>query len=323
MSAAGPTLRSQLRTDLATFAETLPEGLSLSVAADAELTQVASRSITTLTATVGWKTFETLGRCGPFTLERHMLVVTLQRAEPKAEGTATDHATAEAVRDYLRTWTADTDAGPVRCLAVTGPDPIDRDKLAAPGRVEIIINADCDILRDMRTEEPTPDEPDSDYLLTAARLSAWDAITNWPALEESFTRTYQTDDDLAELQLRNPGADELPALALFWGPTSPEWQTNRTMTWPMELTAAVWLSGEKISRAEILAEELVNAIYRSAPEATVENPNPPTYIHAATGATPKRVGPIKLTSIDLDRTGQTRALRLDLTFVLRSASEPF
>ena len=321
-AAAGPQLLADLAATIATFSDELDEGRSLVArVVYAEPEQLTAQ--TALVASVSWKTWELLGKCGDLQLEQHLATVTLNRYESNATASLleADFKLAEELRDYLAAW----ENASTRVLDVTGPAPFDLNKLVSPGQSEIVLTLDCDVLRNMAdpresTEEETPDE---DYLLTAARMSAWRAFNNWSPLANVFARKYQSDSDLAEIQLRDPAPSELPALALYWGATEPAWQSNRTQTWPMQLMASVWLSGDAITLAEQTAQNLVDALNRSKPAPTVEIPDPPTYIHAGTAATPKRVGPIKTASVELGRTQKTRALRLDLTFVLRSATEPF
>lgn len=307
-------LLTTIESAVKTFADGLDRGRTLQtriVFDDSE--QLAAQS--SLTASISWVTWDVLGVCGRITLERHVCILTITRREHTAarQRIEEDYQLAQELREHLTGLNATTG----RIVDITGPDPFDPTTLTTPGQSKIVLTLDCDILRGRSENQEwlfVADQP----LLTTARIAAWNAIQNYPELAGEFTRCFKTDDDLAEIQLRDPSPSELTAIALYWEPISPNWQTNRNTIWPIALTATVWLPGHELTKAERLAEYVIDAFYRATPPGQTA-----AYIHTATGSFPQRTGPIKIQSVELGRAKNVRALRVDTSFVLRSTKDPF
>jgi|GEM_PF-4797924 len=258
-----------------------------------------------------------LACCGGIRLEQHLVNVIIQRRDAKADVTLIDEDQLLAVQ--VRELLTDFAAGDGRVVDVIGPLTIDQDKLQSPGVSQIQIVLDCDLL--LITEAEEEEEPEGDppeqSLLTVARAAVWNAVKNWPALDDVFARLYETDTDLAELQLRDPAASELPAIAVFWGGISPVWKWNRAQEWPMALRLSLWLPGDQHTPAERVCEDVFNALYQAKPEGSTV-----PYVEAATGYPPRRVGSMTLNTVTLGRVQQLRALRVDVAFTLGSNKDP-
>lgn len=261
--------------------------------------------------------WRTLGVCGGLRLQQHLVQLTISRRDVTASnaGGDADQELAETVRTLLAS--VDEEAG--RVVDILGPLTVDRERLQSPGLSEVSLLLDCDILLAPPPVDPPEDPPETiPSMLTVARSAVWDAVTHWPALANVFERTYETDADIAELQLRDPAPHELPAIALYWGGIQPDWKYHRAQEWPMTLRASLWLPGDQHTAAERVAEDFFDSLYRAAPE---DSSVP--YVQAATGYPPKRIGSLNVTSVVLGRAQQLRALRVDVAFTLRSHNDPF
>lgn len=257
-----------------------------------------------------------LGRCGSLRLDQHLINLTISRQDVAATnaGGDADQAIADTVRELL----ADFDHASGRVVDILGPLTVDREALQAPGLSSVPLLLDCEILHSVSEGSGTSEDTDEPGRLTVARAAVWNAVKNWPATAEYFARKYETDADLAELQLREPAAHELPAIAFYWGGISPEWKSSRLQEWPLSLRASLWLPGDRHTEAERRCEDVFDALYKACPPASTA-----TYIQQATGFPPRRVGEMTVNAVTLGRAQQLRALRVDVAFVLRSIKDPF
>lgn len=153
--------------------------------------------------------------------------------------------------------------------------------------------------------------------LTAARTGTWSAIDNWPALASTFTTKFKTDAQHAQLALRDPTPEQLPAICVSWSQIAPEWWVQDLQQWPLPLSVCVWFPGHQMSQAEQALEDIANAIFQAKPEgSSVE------YVRNATGYPPKRLGPISLRMTPIGRSNWS-ALRGEILFVLRTTHKAF
>lgn len=259
-----------------------------------------------------------IGRCGELTLNKQLIEVRLVHKQPAPENAVLDLdvAKAEALRVLLQDFRG---AHGGRVEQILGPLNLDRDKLTS-NQASIGLVLDCDILTGTVSEDEEPDAPGR---LTIARNVVWTAVENWEPLvgsEESpiFLRTYKTSADFAELQLRDPAPDELPAIALYWGDIKPDWRNNRMQEWPIAMRIAVWVSGHRHTYAETLIEHVFDAIYRY--KATGDSA---PLIEKTLGYPPRRVDDLTIQSVALGRAKLTHALRADVAITLRSNKDPF
>lgn len=257
--------------------------------------------------------WRTLGVCGGLRLQQHLVQLSIARRDLTASnaGGDADQAIAETVRTLLATF--DDPAG--RVVDILGPLTVDRERLLSPGQSAVSLLLDCDVL--LTPEEP-PESDSATSILTVARSAIWDVVHHWPALTSLFARKYQTDADIAELQLRDPAPQELPAIALYWGGIEPDWKYSRTQLWPMTLRAALWFPGDRHTLAERGCEDFFDALYRAKPDGDSR-----TFLEAAIGYPPKRVGSMAVSSVTLGRAQQLKAVRVDVAFTLRTDNDPF
>ncbi len=263
--------------------------------------------------------WRTIGRCGRFALQQHTLNLTISRRDLTVANPAIDAD--QLLASTLHTLLQDLDTPAGRVVDILGPLTIDREQLKSPGLSAVSLLLDCDVLlaAGLPVSEGTGTlEPVEDSRLTIARNAVWEAIDNWPALRYRFQRSYKTDDDLAELQLRDPAPHELPAVALYWGAFTPDWKNNRMQEWPIVTRATVWVPGDQHTLAERLIEHVFDAIYQAKPTGSTV-----PYIHAATGYPPRRVSEMSVQTVTLGRAQQLRALRVDVAFAMRSNKDPF
>lgn len=163
-------------------------------------------------------------------------------------------------------------------------------------------------------------------LLTTARLSLWDAIEHWPALQRFppadtsllFERTYRLDDESLLLSEIVPSLSDLPALAILPTSVTPAWFTHEMQTWPVLFDVTLWTADWHLPEAESLIEHVIDAVYRSHAEGSSVS-----YVKQATGFHPQRLGPI---TFDYTRLGPDRELTAIVTrtlITLRTSKDPF
>lgn len=214
--------------------------------------------------------------------------------------------------EQLREQLADWHDGPFRVETVAAPLPFDRALLRTPGLCCQRILLDVDVLRTIATA-PTPADETAE--LTKARKAVWAAV-NASTFSVAWARKYESDQALEELTLRDPGAHELPALALYWGETKPEWFTNVMQKWPSLLTATAWLPASLATAGELVLQELVAAVFR----ATI-SPSTVPVVKKATGHYPE-LRALRSQLVPFGRSGLRRAVRLDAQFDLTTFFDP-
>lgn len=278
---------------------------------------LSDRTSPETTVDISWESWRLLGAAGNLRLEQHHAGILLQAPVAGTTAAVCDPFAAlrEELVDFLTDW-ADDEAG-FRVLHVQAPAPFDRSKLLTPGFWQSRLLLDCDALRAVGTDTP-PEAPGVSPVLSAARSGVWNAIDNFPSLANVFARKYKTDVALAELLLRDPAPHELPAIALTWRPMPVDWWTHQQQQWQPTLSITLWLPATWHTAAEHLAQLVSLAVYQAKPEGSSLS-----YVKAATGNHPKRVGPINVEPVTIGRVGLTKAIRVDADFVLRSNLNPF
>lgn len=157
-------------------------------------------------------------------------------------------------------------------------------------------------------------------VLTDARNAVWQAIDNWPALLGVFKQSFRHEVEMM-LQEMEPSISDFPCIAVTPAEVVPSWFTNQAQQWPYTLNVAIWTPDWILAPAEQLIEDVVSAIYKAS--ATVGGP---TYIKAATGFHPERLGPMTLQPMklnDSDDGDGTKAIRTSIAITLRINRNPF
>ena len=142
--------------------------------------------------------------------------------------------------------------------------------------------------------------------LTLARRSVWDAIDNWPALENTFRRKYRFESTGSTGEATHrPDAPtcmaDLPAIAIVPSAVFPQWATNLQKDHPYALDIFYWTPGRHVDKSEEIWDEIVKAIYQSKP---TDNLPEDTYLKGGTGySSPVGEGPSKMTFEKIGRDG--------------------
>ena len=164
-------------------------------------------------------------------------------------------------------------------------------------------------------------------LLTTARNSLWDAIDHWPELQRAlpdetrsiFEKTYRFDDEMPLLQELSPSLSRLPALAIFPATVTPAWYTHEMQHWPVLYDIVMWTPRWNVATAEDLVEKVLNALFRSSPEESSVS-----YVKAATGFYPLRVGPIAFSRVTGGSPDQpVKLIETRANVTLRTNKDPF
>jgi hypothetical protein len=163
----------------------------------------------------------------------------------------------------------------------------------------------------------TQDNTTTDQTLSLVRKAIWDALNNWQEWAGSanpWQRKFQTDADIDELSLHDPGEFDLPALAVTWDTIQPKFLVHVAQDWACTINIVSWWPAHMIEKAEYAAWQTVRAIYQSA--ATGQSGKPISYVRAATGRIPEKDSPITPEVVPLGRSGQLKALRMTCSFTL-------
>lgn len=260
---------------------------------------------------IGYDGYRAQARGSTLSLEQHVVPVTLQQRTDATQTEEVDKLL--QVGEQLRERLTDLHDGPFRVETVLAPVPFDSKALAgAPGLFCQKLLLDCDVLRTIAEAPPATAETAE---LTKARKAVWAAV-DASEFSVAWVRKYQTDADLEELTLRDPGTHELPALALYWGETSPDWFTNIMQEWPSLMTATAWLPASLATAGELVLQELVAAVFR----ATV-SPSTVPAVKKATGHYPA-LRSLKSQIVPFGRSGLRRAVRCDAQFDLTTFFDP-
>jgi hypothetical protein len=267
---------------------------------------------------VGFEASALLGRTTNKRLEQYLIPIKLRyrNGEGKQERLAECHLVAEQLRDLLAAYHSTT----ARVEQLITPHPFDLPASLTVGMFDHRFVLDCDVLRTLVT--PDDSEPaDPLPIFTKTRNAVWNAIDNWPAftIDEAsvWTRKFRDPADIEELALHDPCAADLPAIAVTWGPTSPEWWVNVMQNWPQQMFVTFWLPGHQLDVAELRAVQLMQALYQCAPEGSTVS-----YIRAAVGRPPSKTSPITLEPIELGRSQQLKAWRGQIALTLTGQMDP-
>ena len=157
-------------------------------------------------------------------------------------------------------------------------------------------------------------------ILTAARLSLWAAIDNWPALANPAFRSkwkFESDVGQAWERIDKAGPADFPSCGIQPMTVQPQWALNEMMEFTDAYT--IDIRAPKLSTCEDLVQKVWQAIYKSASAGT------PTvsYVKAATSYHPKVLGPIQRAPIGMGEGGKLRVWQFQLTVALRLRQDPF
>lgn len=259
-------------------------------------------------------------------LEQALVNVNLTYRYPDSQQSTLDvcHRAAQQMRDLL--------AGFYSCGArveqILTPSPFDTQQ-ALQGAFQHTLTLDMDIVRSIAASQPpeiavqpplVTDVGESAPILTQARKAVWDSIDNWAPLKvpNVWRRKFKTDSDLEELSLHEPGLAELPAIAVTWGPTAANWWTQTMQQWTQQLFVTFWMPANWQAVAEWRLMQLLQAFYKSAPEASPGV----SYIRRATGRPPTKNSPVSLELVTLGRTQQLHAWRGQIALNLTTNFDP-
>lgn len=222
---------------------------------------------------------------------------------------------AERLRDLLLGFTT-TGA---RVEQLLTPNPFEQQR-ALQGAYSNRITLDMDILRTIATSTP-PTVTDSP-ILTATRNAVWDAIDNWPPFAASgdvpaaWVRKFKDSADVEELSLHDPAPADLPAIAVTWGPTNPEWWTNIQQQWHQQVFITCWLPADQQQVAEWRLMQLMQAVYQSGTTPSV------SYIRRATGRPPSKNSPVSLEMVAIGRAQRLHAWKGQIALTLTTNLDP-
>lgn len=135
-----------------------------------------------------------------------------------------------------------------------------------------------------------------DYeILNRAYAAVWDAIDNWPDLQDDnggsvFQMKYRFDAEDADPSILvdlKPAIGDVPALLIWPGATVPDWYVNTDMAVPLAMTCIIWTPDWNIAEPFRLWTKVMRAIYRG----TVASYTVPE-VKRVTGLYPYRPGPV-------------------------------
>jgi hypothetical protein len=133
-----------------------------------------------------------------------------------------------------------------------------------------------------------------------------------------FEKTWRFDDAMPLQDELTPSLSRLPALAIFPASVSPAWWTHELQQWPVLYDVVLWTPRWQLNLAEELIEQVIDAIYRSAPEhSTVP------FVKQATGYYPQRLGPITFTRARVGPEQSLKVIETRTHLTLRATKDPW
>ena len=283
--------------------------------AEADVTELATNG-SAADVVIGFEASGRLGRTDSTILEQFLVPVTIKNRYVSGNQTdiANNHALAELLRDTLANYHSST----ARVEQLLSPHPFDNPQAVGPGQYVSRFVLDMDVLRPVSTI--TTDVTTPSKTLSKVRRAVWDSFDNWSEWDSStWARKFESDQDLDELSLHDPGLFDLPALAVTWGPTSPKFFAHTVQEWPATVVVTAWFPAHQTRLAEYRAWQMARAVYQCAPS------NNPTmsYVRTATGRLPTNDTPIAIEPAELGRSQQLKALKLTFSFTLTGLMSPW
>lgn len=263
---------------------------------------------------IGFDSSARIARTSSSILEQHLIPVTIKRRYAEKDQAAIDdcHALEQLIRDTLGDYHSATE----RVDQLVTLHPFDIPSANSPGVYVARSVLDCDVLR--RQVAITQDDTTPTQILSAVRGAVWDSLDNWSEWNGStWGRKFRDDVDLDELALHDPAPFEFPALAVTWGPTSPRFLTNLAQDWPATLNVTAWFPAHQTTLAEYRAWQIVRAVWQCHAVG-----DQLSYVRRACGRLPEKNSPINLDPVELGRSGQVKALKLTVGFVITGISAP-
>lgn len=155
-------------------------------------------------------------------------------------------------------------------------------------------------------------------LLTDARTGLWQAVDNWPALSGKFKRTIRYDADVPAQQDLVPALSELPCLMIGQVQVNPQWATNRQQHLHIDYQMELWTPKWIFSSAELLWEEIMNALYRCKNNSNVE------YVRAATGFPVEAISDMVMKPVTVgENNASVKMVHTSWKIILRTSKDPF
>lgn len=266
---------------------------------------------------IGFEASQRLSRTGSTILEQHLIPITVRCRVASQDQSRIDslNELMEVLRDNCALFHNST----MRVDSLLSPHPFDAGQAIGPGLFTSKFVMDLDVLR--RVNAITQDSTTVSQTLTKAREAVWNAITNWPEFtiggNSVWGRMFKSDSDLDELALHDPGEFDLPAIALTWGPTTPQFLVHTAQSWPMVLNVSIWFPVHQTTLAEYRAWQLVRAVYQGAPSSGADS-----YVKTATGRYPSKDNPITPEIVELGRGGHLKVLKITVAFTLSGVMAP-
>lgn len=314
MTATVTTIQSGINASLTALSEASPP-LAFTVLTQEAASLDIQGSDDSAEVVIGFESLQQIGRTTATILDNYLIPVTVRKRY--ASGSQADldacHDLTEAIRDTLANYHTST----VRVDQLLAPNPMDFAQAVGPGVFAHQCVMDLDVIR--RVSSITQDTSTPSEILTKVRRAAWDAIDHWSEFtEDTWARKFRDDVDLDELSLHDPARFELPAIAITWGPTQPEWIAHTVQGWPSTLVVTAWFPAHQSTLAEYRAWQIVRALYQCAPSGSSVS-----YIRAASGQIPSKNSPINLQPVELGRSRQLKAIKLTCSFALTGLVDPF
>ena len=158
-------------------------------------------------------------------------------------------------------------------------------------------------------------------VLTSGRLAVWRALRAWQPLASQVVTFWESDDDYKRLLQQQANYSRLPGVALEWQQFSPEWWVNIQQEWSAPLRLSVWVANDRLTLAETLIEDAIDAVYR-AEDPTSTAAGPISIIKKETNCDVQRLGPISITPVSVGEDGAHKLLEAAVLIQLRLQKNP-
>lgn len=137
-------------------------------------------------------------------------------------------------------------------------------------------------------------------ILTVGRRAVWQAIDNWPALQDVFKAKFRGEGDMprsflpgerVNLEDGPTSQNQLPAISILPATLETEWILNQLQQNSYGLAVILWTDGWGVTQSEYLWQQVIEAIFKckppGSPRATYVNR---TVDEGGTGHNPQLMG---------------------------------
>jgi hypothetical protein len=169
--------------------------------------------------------------------------------------------------------------------------------------------------------------PDDLPILTNARQALWAALDAWPALKKSpddptatvFVQRFTFDDEMFPFEDLEPSISDFPCIAIAPATLNMPWYLNRMQNWQVAFQITIWAVDWYLKDIERIVQDISESFFRATDPLTSSSV---PIVKAACGFYPQQIGPVVFAPVKVGSDRETRAIRCQMTVVIRNNNDP-